>query len=93
MTVEQRPEPGSPAPAPPSLFASRLLFVLLGVGAALLVADAFYHKHAYFDVEQVFGFYGIFGFVISVGLILGARWLRVFLTRPEDFYDGDGGDE
>ncbi len=55
--------------------------------AAVFVADAFYHKHIHFAVEGWFGFYGIFGFVACVGLVLAAKVLRKILIRPEDYYD------
>ena len=57
------------------------------VCALLFVADAFYHKHPYFEAESWFGFYGLFGFVACVVLVLVAKLLRVILKRPEDYYD------
>jgi hypothetical protein len=57
------------------------------VCAALFLGDAFYHKHPYFSMEKVFGFYGIFGFVACVGLVLAAKELRKLLMRGEDYYD------
>ena len=35
----------------------------------------------------VYGFYGIFGFVACVALVLIAKQLRRVLMRPEDYYD------
>jgi hypothetical protein len=55
--------------------------------AALFFADAFYEKHPNFEVETWFGFYALFGFVFSVGLVLIARELRRILMRKEDYYD------
>ena len=46
-------------------------------------------KHSVFAAEDLFGFYGIFGFMVCVGLVLAAKWLRQYLMRPEDYYDGD----
>lgn len=60
------------------------VFVVCGL---LFVADAFYHKHPHFEAESWFGFYGIFGFVACVGLVLAAKVLRLILKRPEDYYD------
>lgn len=60
------------------------VFVVCGL---LFVADAFYHKHPHFAAESWFGFYGIFGFVACVGMVLAAKLLRVVLKRPEDYYD------
>lgn len=55
--------------------------------AALFFADAFYEKHPHYEVETWFGFYALFGFVFSVGLVLIARELRRILMRKEDYYD------
>ncbi len=68
---------------------SKVVWILVAICAALFVADAFYHKHAHYAVEEWFGFYGIYGFVVCVGLVLGAKWLRTILMRPEDYYDDD----
>ena len=68
---------------------TKIAWALVAVCAALFVADAFYHKHGPFDIEHLFGFFGIFGFVMCVALVLGARWMRTFLQRPEDYYDPD----
>jgi hypothetical protein len=66
---------------------TRIFWSLFAVCGLLFVADAFYEKHPHFEVEGWFGFYGIFGFVACVGLVLAAKGLRVFLKRSEDYYD------
>ncbi len=68
---------------------TRIVWALVAVCAALFLADALYHKHGPFDIEYLFGFYGIYGFVMCVALVLGAKWMRTFLKRPEDYYDPD----
>lgn len=65
----------------------KIWYGLLAVCALLFVADAFYHKHIHFSLEGWFGFYGIYGFVACVFLVLAARGLRRLLMRPEDYYD------
>jgi hypothetical protein len=65
----------------------RLVRALYAICALLLIVDVFVHKHGPFAVEHLFGFYGVFGFVACVGLVLAARALRVVLMRPEDYYD------
>jgi hypothetical protein len=45
------------------------------------------HKHVEVAAEAWFGFYGIFGFVACVGLVLGAKELRKILMRDETYYD------
>ena len=60
---------------------------LIVVCALLFLADAFYHKHVQLAAEAWFGFYGIFGFVACVALVLIAKELRKLLMRDESFYD------
>lgn len=66
---------------------TRLVRGLVLVCAGLFLADALYHGHPHFAAENLFGFYAIFGFVVCVGLVLGAKWMRAILMRPEDYYD------
>ena len=65
----------------------KLVYALYTICAGLLLIDVFVPKHGPFAVEHWFGFYGIYGFVACVGLVLAARALRVILMRPEDYYD------
>jgi hypothetical protein len=65
----------------------RLVWALYSACAFLFVIDWFVPKHGPFAIEHVFGFYGIYGFVACVGLVLAAKALRVVLMRPEDYYD------
>lgn len=66
-----------------------IVWALVAVCTLLFFADAFYHKHALFEIEHLFGFYGLFGFTVYVALIYVAKWLRTFLMRPEDYYERD----
>ena len=68
---------------------TKVVWALAAVCFGLFFADAFYSKHAIFSVESLFAFYGVFGFVVFVGLVLVAKWMRTFLMRPEDYYDRD----
>ena len=65
----------------------KIVWAVVIICAALFVADAFYHKHPYFGAEEWFGFYGLYGFIMCVGLVLGAKVMRLFLMRDEDYYD------
>lgn len=67
----------------------KIVIAVTVVCAGLFLADAFYLKHPYFQIEYLFGFYGIYGFVVCVALVLAARWMRSFLMRGEDYYDDD----
>lgn len=65
----------------------RLVRGFYAVCGLLLAADVFVPKHGPFAIEHVYGFYGIFGFLACVALVLIAKQLRRVLMRPEDYYD------
>ena len=50
----------------------RIIYALYFVCAALFLSDFFYHKHVVFSFDSWFGFYAIYGFVMCVGLVIGA---------------------
>lgn len=54
---------------------------------ATIVAGFFVHWHPHFSFEQVPGFFAIFGLLCSIGLVLGAAWLRTWIMRDEDYYE------
>lgn len=65
----------------------RLAYAVYGVCGLLLALDVFVSKHGPFEIEHLFGFYAIFGFVAYVALVLAAEVLRALVMRPEDYYD------
>lgn len=63
------------------------IFKALGVlCAALFLIDFFIVKHGHFHIEDIPGFYGVYGFVCFVCVIYGAKTLRFFARRDEDYY-------
>ena len=66
---------------------TKVVWGLVAFCAMLFVADAFYDKHPHFVAEAYFGFFGVFGFVVCVGLVLAAKAMRIVLKRGEDYYD------
>ena len=66
---------------------TKVVWGLIVLCAFLFAADAFYDKHPHFIAEAYFGFFGIFGFVVCVGLVLAAKAMRIVLKRREDYYD------
>lgn len=66
---------------------NKLVYVFYALCAVLLAVDVFVPKHGPFAIEHTFGFYGLFGFVACVALVLIAKQLRRVLMRPEDYYD------
>ena len=65
----------------------RLLRIFFLCCAILLATDFVYHRHVIHAWESLWGFYGVFGFVACVSLVLIARLLRRVLMRREDYYD------
>ncbi|HSG95295.1 MAG TPA: hypothetical protein VLA28_07225 [Afifellaceae bacterium] len=66
---------------------NRIVYALYAVSALLLVIDPFIHKHGPFGIEHWWGFYGIYGFVCCVFLVLAAKEiLRKLVMRGEDYY-------
>ena len=66
---------------------TKIVYGLYALSAALLVIDPFIHKHGPFAIEHWWGFYGIYGFVGCVFLVLAAKELRKLVMRGEDYYD------
>ncbi len=67
----------------------RVLRVFYAVCAGLLAMDLFYHRHVTHSRETLWGFYGVFGFVACVVLVLVAKQMRKLLMRDEDYYERD----
>ena len=65
----------------------KIFHILILTCIALVLADFFYHKHIHYNFENIFGFFGIFGFGLSFLLVLASRELRKLLMKDEDYYD------
>lgn len=65
----------------------KIVWALYALSAVLLLIDPLIHKHGPFKIEHLIGFYGIYGFVGCVFLVLAAKELRKILMRSEDYYD------
>jgi hypothetical protein len=66
--------------------ASKVLWGLVGVCFLLFAYDFTFEKHGHFDVEDLPGFFGVYGFVSFTGLILLAKALRALIKRDEGYY-------
>ena len=67
----------------------RVLYLLYGCCALLFALDFVIHRHVIHELENLWGFYPVYGFVGCVVLVLVAKWMRSFLMRPENYYDED----
>ncbi len=65
----------------------RLIYALFAVSAVSLVAEFFVSRYVDHPWESLFGFYGLYGFVACVILVLVAKEMRKVLMRRDDYYD------
>lgn len=66
---------------------ARLYRGLWGLGVVLLLADLVVHRHAEAGFDGWFAFYGAYGFIACVALVLAAKLLRRAVMRSENYYD------
>lgn len=64
----------------------RIVYGLYAVCTLLFLVDFLYHKHTYLPIEDIPGFYALYGFIMCALLVICARGMRVFLMRSEDYY-------
>ena len=62
-----------------------IAFIILCI--SLFVIDFFVNRNVYFEIEGVYNFYSIYGFIMFSIIIFGSRLLRALLGRSENFYD------
>lgn len=70
----------------------KLIIGLLVLCAFLFAMDFIWHRHVKVPGEELYGFHAIAGFVSFTVIVLGAKMLRVFIRRDEDFYAPHGVD-
>lgn len=65
-----------------------MIALLIVICAALALADLFYsNPHPHFPIETTFAFQAWFGFVSFVVVVFLGSLLRLFVSRPEDYYE------
>ena len=67
------------------LKAALIAFIILCI--CLFAIYFFAKRYIYFEIEGVYNFYSIYGFIMFSIIIFGSRLLRFLLGRPENFYD------
>ncbi len=65
----------------------RVIWGLVIACAVVLAADFFVPRYVDHPWEAVFGFYGIYGFIACVVLVVVAKEMRKIVMRKEDYYD------
>lgn len=66
--------------------ANKLFWGLAIFGVVLFALEFTYKKYGEFMVQEIPGFFGVYGFVMFSLLILAAKGLRVLIKRPENYY-------
>jgi hypothetical protein len=66
---------------------NKIVWALVAMCTASVLADFFYHKHTHYGFQGFVGFDAFYGFVSCVLLVLAAKQLRKVLMRDEDYYD------
>jgi len=68
----------------------KIIIALVVVCVVLVLAEFFYtNHHPHFGIESSFAFQAWFGFVTFVVIVFLGRFLRLIVSRPEDYYDRD----
>ena len=65
----------------------KLIIGILFSCILLFSIDLFYEKHSLIFVEDWYGFYCVYGFIICCVIVFGGKLLRKLLIRKETFYD------
>ncbi|WP_281560983.1 hypothetical protein [Thalassomonas sp. RHCl1] len=64
----------------------RVIGLLAGICILLFALDFVLHRHSSHPWEHIPGFYAFYGFIGCVLLVIVAKWMRIFLKRPPDYY-------
>lgn len=65
----------------------RLWLVFGVVLAATVMAQVWIPNEPHFEVERVFAFNALYGFLACAVMILAAKGLGLLLKRPDTYYD------
>lgn len=99
---KETPQLGEPGEHPLSVFLfswmrSKLFFRLLmallaATGAVLIALEVLLSSRPIVSVQNIPGFFGVFGFVAFSLAVLSGSPLGNLLRRPEDYYDTRSGE-
>ena len=68
-------------------YSSRIIVGLLVASCiGLVLSDFIFPRYGHFAVEEIPGFFAVYGFIMFSLIILGATILRFFIKRNEDYY-------
>lgn len=70
-----------------------LWIVFIAVLALTVLAGIWITEEPHFDIERLFAFNAIYGFLVCAAMILGAKALGVVLKRRDTYYEERAGNE
>ncbi len=65
----------------------RLWVAFIVVLTLTVVAELIWPIHGHFDIESLFGFNALYGFIVCALMIAFAKLLALWLKRPDTYYD------
>jgi len=66
----------------------RLLWVVfIAILAFTVLAGIWFPGEPHFDIERLFAFNAVYGFLVCAAMILGAKVLGVLLKRRDTYYE------
>lgn len=72
----------------------RLLWIVfIAVLALTVAAEVWLPGEPHFDIERIFAFNAVYGFLVCAAMILGAKALGVLLKRHDTYYEERAADE
>lgn len=63
------------------------MMVLIGIGLLLIVLEFLFNRYGKIELEGLFLFPVVFGFVATVVIVVVGIGIRALLSRGEDYYD------
>lgn len=66
--------------------AKTLFYALVVLCAGSFLADFLYHKHTYVSVENIPGFYALYGLFMTAGTVVLAKIWGRWVRRDQDYY-------
>ena len=64
----------------------RLWQIFIAVLAATVLAELAVEAHPHFELERLFGFNALYGFLACAALIVFAKGLGFLIKRKDDYY-------
>jgi hypothetical protein len=71
----------------------RLLWIVfIAVLALTVAAESWFPGEPHFEIERLFGFNALYGFLVCAAMIVLAKGLGVLLKRRDTYYEERAGD-